>query len=782
MAFDDPENRLAVPAGYATESQLKSMYEYAKALKEESTKPVSHWTQGVAHLLDALVGGYMTHQTGQRENLSRNFDNSGIPQRFTPQGFDSPITPGTVSSKTNGQKSDAGDGSAVPSKALSAAGSIESGGNYAALGPVTKTGDRAYGRYQVMGANIGPWSKEVLGRELTPQEFLKDQKAQDAIGQGKWNQYEGKHGPSGAARAWFAGEKGMNDPNRRDQLGTTVASYENRFNKAYGAAPNDAAAPSMAFSGEGSGDQPPAVQAIVQALAAKGGAKPPGQGATLPVPAQGQAGPYPSDLVPQRPNITREQIQRIMSSTHIPDAMKTTYYQQYMEQFRPQSMPWPGGQVIVGPGGSQMFVPEGHWGTKKLEGLEKPIFQTPTLGGGLRTAPTIPSGVDPAIPGRGGALTPPQGADPTGVAAGGAAVGQAEPQISPIQAMAAQPPIAAPQDKPIQMASLGGVPTSDTIPGQPGILGPLGTVPPGVQGDPTKLAAVKTPYDTPTSGIDAEDLADLKKMNDIKVDQKDRETTVENLSKFYTKRYDDLTIAANKARDELPQLGLAEKLMNDPNYYSGFLEGGVLNWQRAKAAVGSLLGDEKMKQAGGPMELVQKIISGSILEGMKSFLQGLGQVRVAEIQLLRLANASPVNTIASNQTLIKISQIAHQRMASMHDMAANYITGEAVVDPVTGKEFAPANVRNGEIVPRNRLDVGWDKVAKRYLNEVKFITPEEEADWTKLIKAGQAAKPPEASSAGGKGDNRIQVTGPEEAAKLAPGTKYMTPDGRKYTR
>ncbi len=33
---------------------------------------------------------------------------------------------------------------------------IESGGNYGALGPITRSGDRAYGAYQMMGNNIGP--------------------------------------------------------------------------------------------------------------------------------------------------------------------------------------------------------------------------------------------------------------------------------------------------------------------------------------------------------------------------------------------------------------------------------------------------------------------------------------------------------------------------------------------------------------------------------------------------------------------------------------------------
>jgi hypothetical protein len=106
---------------------------------------------------------------------------------------------------------------------------IESGGRYDLLGPVTKTGDRAYGKYQVMGNNIPVWSQAALGRQLTPQQFLADRDAQDAIFKHRFGQYVGKYGPGGAARAWFAGEGGMNNPAARDQLGTTVAGYERKF-------------------------------------------------------------------------------------------------------------------------------------------------------------------------------------------------------------------------------------------------------------------------------------------------------------------------------------------------------------------------------------------------------------------------------------------------------------------------------------------------------------------------------------------------------------------------
>lgn len=112
---------------------------------------------------------------------------------------------------------------------------IESSGRYNLLGPVTRDGDRAYGKYQIMGKNVGPWTREVLGREMSPQEFAADPAAQDAVFNAKFGGYVSKYGPEGAARAWFAGEGGMNDPNRKDVLGTSVAQYARKFNTAIGA-------------------------------------------------------------------------------------------------------------------------------------------------------------------------------------------------------------------------------------------------------------------------------------------------------------------------------------------------------------------------------------------------------------------------------------------------------------------------------------------------------------------------------------------------------------------
>ncbi|MGQ3275891.1 MAG: phage tail length tape measure family protein, partial [Shinella sp.] len=107
---------------------------------------------------------------------------------------------------------------------------IESGGNYGALGPVTRNGDRAYGKYQMMGNNIGPWSKDALGRSISSDEFLKNPALQDQIFDNQFGGYVNKYGPSGAAQAWFGGPGSVGKGGMgQDVLGTSGNSYVKMF-------------------------------------------------------------------------------------------------------------------------------------------------------------------------------------------------------------------------------------------------------------------------------------------------------------------------------------------------------------------------------------------------------------------------------------------------------------------------------------------------------------------------------------------------------------------------
>lgn len=118
---------------------------------------------------------------------------------------------------------------------LDALGTIESGNNYSALGPETESGDRAYGRYQVMGANIPSWTKEALGQSLTPEQFLADKDAQNAVARHRFGMYVDKYGnPFDAASMWFSGRPMARAGQSADITGTSVPEYVGRFANALG--------------------------------------------------------------------------------------------------------------------------------------------------------------------------------------------------------------------------------------------------------------------------------------------------------------------------------------------------------------------------------------------------------------------------------------------------------------------------------------------------------------------------------------------------------------------
>ena len=114
-------------------------------------------------------------------------------------------------------------------KALQALATVESGGRYDALGPVMETGmykgDRAYGKYQVMGKNIPSWTKEALGVSMTPEEFLASTEAQDLVAAHFMKKSYDKYGTwEEAASVWFTGRPLAKAGNASDGY-TSVQDY-----------------------------------------------------------------------------------------------------------------------------------------------------------------------------------------------------------------------------------------------------------------------------------------------------------------------------------------------------------------------------------------------------------------------------------------------------------------------------------------------------------------------------------------------------------------------------
>lgn len=125
--------------------------------------------------------------------------------------------------------------------AVNAIADVESkgSGDYSAVGKkVTKgmyKGEKALGRYQVMPSNVAGWTEKHYGEELTPEEFLANPEAQDAVVEGELMANFDKYGSiEDAVSVWFTGDP-LDQATRRgaaDQ-NITVGSYLKKWRAAY---------------------------------------------------------------------------------------------------------------------------------------------------------------------------------------------------------------------------------------------------------------------------------------------------------------------------------------------------------------------------------------------------------------------------------------------------------------------------------------------------------------------------------------------------------------------
>jgi len=114
-----------------------------------------------------------------------------------------------------------------------------SGGHWITTGPVTQSGDRAYGVSQVMGVNVPGWTAKYYGRQLTPQEYLRNKEAQIKVTNGVTGEYFQKALRAARgnrdiairmmAASWFGGEGNRNnyDSTTISDGYTTMRDYTN---------------------------------------------------------------------------------------------------------------------------------------------------------------------------------------------------------------------------------------------------------------------------------------------------------------------------------------------------------------------------------------------------------------------------------------------------------------------------------------------------------------------------------------------------------------------------
>lgn len=201
--------------------------------------------EGLGHLATGIMRGRQMRNIEKAEGRERSRINDMFrslmkggtatdgapilgPQPYQPKD---PTSPDSIAADTMtalGKRSPYADAIA----AVESAGS----GDYSAVGPETGKG-RAYGRYQVMDFNIGPWTEKYVGKRMTPEEFLASPQAQDAVFNGEFGSYVQKYGnPQDAASMWFSGRPLAAAGNASDGH-TTVPQYVDKFTRALGGGP-----------------------------------------------------------------------------------------------------------------------------------------------------------------------------------------------------------------------------------------------------------------------------------------------------------------------------------------------------------------------------------------------------------------------------------------------------------------------------------------------------------------------------------------------------------------
>ena len=225
-----------------TYEQLQKRRELANALIEQNMAGTPRNVgEGLAAIGRAIAARAIDKRADKRDSeLKSEFDAKWGSIFGAPSGgYSAPSYSPAPPKDPNSPEGIAGDAMVALGKRspyADAIAAVESAGSgdYSAIGPITKSGDRAYGRYGVMGANVGPWTEKYLGKRMTPKEFLASPEAQDAVFNGEFGSYVQKYGnPQDAASMWFSGRPMAEAGNASDGY-NTVPQYVDKFTSAMG--------------------------------------------------------------------------------------------------------------------------------------------------------------------------------------------------------------------------------------------------------------------------------------------------------------------------------------------------------------------------------------------------------------------------------------------------------------------------------------------------------------------------------------------------------------------
>ena len=286
LGASDPSNPNAIVLT-PTQQQLRMAAALSQMKAGADYSPIQSPWQGAARLADGLMGGLDAGRSEREQAAGSAQANAQLAALAAGLGGGgaAPATPagsvavGPIADAGGGQipgasppvASNTFSGPASVAPYANAIAKVESAGSgdYGALGPAMDSGDRAYGRYQVMGANIPQWTKAALGKAMTPQEFLASPQAQDAVFAQQFGNSMQKFGtPQDAASVWFTGRPLAQAGANASDGYSTNGQYQSKFARALaqqlamrGGAPSSAAAYAPAAAPPSSGAAPAAIAA-----------------------------------------------------------------------------------------------------------------------------------------------------------------------------------------------------------------------------------------------------------------------------------------------------------------------------------------------------------------------------------------------------------------------------------------------------------------------------------------------------------------------------------------
>lgn len=238
----------------------------------------------------------------------------------------------------------------------------------------------------------------------------------------------------------------------------------------------------------------------------------------------------------------------------------------------------------------------------------------------------------------------------------------------------------------------------------------------GTPGAPGASGGTSGSFTAPGSyGVNEPNLSTLGGLQANEVNQASAKGFAEEQGRTYAKKFDSINQAAASAQNELPQLQLLQKVMDDPHFYSGFMSHSITQMSAAAKTLGIGSG-----QAATLAQFASKLGTSGTLENLGE-LKGLGQIRNPEIELLRQSNFSPENTQAANKAVVDLRARLANRQIEFADQAEQY-----------------ANAHGG------RIDRGFEQNMRDRFADRPLVSPQEYGGFNNLLngKAGAASAAP----------------------------------------